>query len=80
MLEDQETLLALESDQPNVPGHDLDVLINIARRSSVTFVFPALHSARSSVDNRFRDQAVTNARPLADLLSGADAPVVSPSG
>jgi hypothetical protein len=32
------------------------------------------------VDNCFRDQAVTNARQLADLLSGADAPVVSPSG
>jgi len=32
------------------------------------------------VDTCFRDQAVTNARQLADLLSGADAPVVSPSG
>jgi uncharacterized protein YecE (DUF72 family) len=32
------------------------------------------------MNNCFRDQAVTNARQLADLLSGADAPVVSPSG
>jgi hypothetical protein len=32
------------------------------------------------VDNCFRDQAVTNAAQLAGLLSGADAPVVSPSG
>jgi hypothetical protein len=70
-------LPALESDQPNVRGHDLDVLINIARRSSVTFV-PLLCTARSSVDNGYRDQAVTNARQLADLLSNADAAVVSP--
>jgi hypothetical protein len=32
------------------------------------------------VDTCFRDQAVTNAAQLAGLLSGADAPVVSPSG
>jgi hypothetical protein len=32
------------------------------------------------VDNSYRVQAVTNARQLADLLSGADAPVVSPGG
>jgi hypothetical protein len=78
MLEIQETLLALECDQPKVPGHDLDVLINIARRSSVTFVSPALHSARSSVDNCYRDQAVTNAAQLADLLSREDVPVLPP--
>jgi uncharacterized protein (DUF2235 family) len=32
------------------------------------------------LDNRYRDQAVTNAAQLADLLSRADVPVVSPSG
>jgi uncharacterized protein YecE (DUF72 family) len=32
------------------------------------------------MNNCFRDQAVTNARQLADLLNGADAAVVSPSG
>jgi hypothetical protein len=37
-------------------------------------------SAQSSVDNCHRDQAVTNARQLADLLSGADAAVVNPTG
>jgi hypothetical protein len=31
------------------------------------------HSAQSSVDNCFRDQAVTNAKQLADLLNSADA-------
>jgi hypothetical protein len=46
----------------------------------VTFVSPAQHSARSSVDNCFRDQAVTNARQLVDLLSSADMPVVTSSG
>jgi hypothetical protein len=35
-------------------------------------------SARSCVVNCYRDQAVTNARQLADLLSGADASVVGP--
>jgi hypothetical protein len=38
------------------------------------------HSARSSLDNCFRDQAVTNARQLADLLTSADATVVAPVG
>ena len=32
------------------------------------------------MNNCYRDQAVTNAAQLADLLSRADAPVVSPSG
>jgi len=40
---------------------------------------PVQHSASSSVDNCYRDQAVTNAAQLADLLSGADVPVASPS-
>jgi hypothetical protein len=46
----------------------------------MTCVFPVQRSARSRLDNCCRDQAVTNARQLADLLSGADAAVVSPSG
>jgi hypothetical protein len=46
----------------------------------LTCVFPGQHTAESSVDNCFRDQAVTNARQLADLLSGVDVPVVGPSG
>jgi hypothetical protein len=54
--------------------------MNIAGRSPATCVFPAQHSAQSSVDNCYRDQAVTNAAQLADLLPGADAAVVSPSG
>lgn len=56
----------------------VDVLINIAERSVLSCAFPAQRSARSSVDNCFRDQAVTNARQLADLLAGADALVVTP--
>jgi hypothetical protein len=32
------------------------------------------------MNNCFRDQAVTNARQLADLLSSADMPVVTSSG
>ena len=43
-------------------------------------IFTVQHSAQSSVDNCYRDQAVTDAAQLADLLSSADAPVVSPSG
>jgi hypothetical protein len=38
------------------------------------------HSASSGVDNCYRDQPVTNARQLADLLSAADAPVVDARG
>jgi hypothetical protein len=51
----------------------VDVQINIAGRSRATCIFPAQHSAQSSVDNYFRDQAVTNAKQLADLLNSADA-------
>jgi hypothetical protein len=58
----------------------VDVLINIAERSVLSCAFPAQRSARSSVDNCFGDQAVTNAAQLADLLSGADTPVVAPNG
>jgi hypothetical protein len=32
------------------------------------------------LDNCYRDQAVTNARQLADLLSGADESVPAPGG
>jgi hypothetical protein len=42
--------------------------------------FPVQHGAWWRLDNWFRDQAVTNARQLADLLNSADAPVVSMSG
>jgi hypothetical protein len=58
----------------------IDVRITIAGRSCATCVFPVQHNAQGRLDNCYRDQAVTNARQLADLLSGADTPVVSPSG
>jgi hypothetical protein len=58
----------------------VDVLINIAERSVLSCAFPAQRSARSSVDNCWRDQAVTNARQLADLLSNADLSVVASDG
>ena len=57
----------------------IDVQINITGRSPVTCAFPVQRSAWWRLDNCYRDQAVTNARQLADLLSGADAAVVSPS-
>jgi hypothetical protein len=56
-----------------------DVPITTATRSGATCEDAGQHSAQSSVDNCFRDQAVTNARQLADLLSGADVPVVGPT-
>jgi hypothetical protein len=43
----------------------------------LTCVFPAQRSAGWRLDNYYRDQAVTNAHQLADLLSSADASVVS---
>jgi hypothetical protein len=46
----------------------------------VACVFPVQHTAQWRLDNCYRDQAVTNAAQLADLLRGADAAVVSPSG
>jgi hypothetical protein len=46
----------------------------------LTCVFAVQHSARSSVDNCYRDQAVTNAAQLADLLRGADVPALRPGG
>ena len=58
----------------------IDVRINIAGRSRVTCIFPARRSAQWRLDNCHSDDAVTNARQLADLLSGADISVVSPSG
>ena len=63
---------------PDPSARLIDVLINIAGRSALTCVFPAQHCAQWRLDNCYRDQAVTNARQLADLLSGADASVVSP--
>jgi hypothetical protein len=41
-------------------------------------ISPAQRSAWWRLDNCFRDQAVTNARQLADLLTSADAFVVAP--
>ena len=58
----------------------IDVQINIAERSVLSCVFPTQRSAQWGLDNCFRDNAVTNARQLADLLSSVDAAVVSPSG
>jgi hypothetical protein len=55
-----------------------DALITSARRSRSTCEVAGQHSARSSVDNCYRDQAVTNARQLAYLLSSADVPVALP--
>jgi hypothetical protein len=43
-------------------------------------VFPVQHSAQWRLDNCYRDQAVTNAAQLADLLSREDVPVVAGSG
>jgi hypothetical protein len=51
-----------------------------ARRSQSSGEHAGQHSVQSSVDNCFRDQAVTNAAQLADLLSSEDVPVVGPSG
>ena len=56
----------------------IDVRITIAEQSPVTCVFPVQGSTQSSLDNCFRDQAVTNARQLADLLSSADVSVAAP--
>jgi hypothetical protein len=39
------------------------------------FRLPAQHGAWSRLDNCYRDQAVTNARQLADLLTSANVPV-----
>jgi hypothetical protein len=55
-----------------------DVRITIAERQRLSCAFPAQHSARSSLDNCFRDQAVTNARQLADLLTSADVHMAAP--
>jgi hypothetical protein len=38
------------------------------------------HSAQWRLDNCYRDQAVTNAAQLADLLSGTNVPVAEPGG
>jgi hypothetical protein len=52
--------------------------MNMAERSGLTCVFPAQRSAQWRLDNCYGDQAVTNAKQLADLLADADAPVVAP--
>jgi hypothetical protein len=62
---------------PPVPG---DVPITSLRRSGSTWENAGQRSVQSSVDNCFRDQAVTNASQLADLLSSADVPVAAPGG
>jgi hypothetical protein len=58
----------------------IDVRITFAERSPLTCVSPGQRSASSGLDNCFRDDAVTNARQLADLLTSADASVVAPTG
>ena len=63
-----------------MPYGTIDVRIIIAARLLMTCSFHAQRSARWGLDNCFRDQAVTNAAQLADLLSSANAPVVVPSG
>jgi hypothetical protein len=69
-------------DRPACPTSAslIDVTMILAGRSLMTCVFPVQRSARRRLDNCFRDQAVTNAAQLADLLSGADVPVASPIG
>jgi hypothetical protein len=57
-----------------------DVPITLARRFAWTCEHAGQHSVQPGVDNCYRDQAVTNARQLADLLTSADTSVVSPSG
>jgi hypothetical protein len=46
----------------------------------MTCVFPTQHSAWWRLDNCYRDQAVTNAHQLADLLTSANLPVSEPGG
>jgi hypothetical protein len=53
----------------------IDVQIPIAERSLLSCVFPVPHSAHWGLDNCYRDQAVTNARQLSDLLTSANVPV-----
>jgi hypothetical protein len=59
---------------------DIDVPITSPRRSESTWGNAGQRSAQSSVDNCHSDDAVINAGQLADLLAGADASVVGPSG
>ena len=55
-----------------------DVPVTTATRSRATWEDAGQHSAQSRVDTCYRDQAVTNAAQLADLLRGAEASVVPP--
>jgi hypothetical protein len=64
--------------RPDPSARLIDVRINIAGRSLVSCVFPARRSAWWRLDNCHRDQAVTNAARLADLLRAADLPVARP--
>jgi hypothetical protein len=49
-----------------------------ARRFGWSCEVAGQHGVQSSVDNCYRDQAVTNAAQLADLLRGAEVPVAAP--
>jgi hypothetical protein len=63
---------------PDPSARLIDVRITIAGRSCRTCVFPTQHSAWWRLDNCYRDQAVTNAAQLADLLNREAVPVVPP--
>ena len=79
------------SDTPAGPGYNsrsgcrrgrhrartINVPITLAKRSAPTCEDAGQHSVQSSVDNCYRDQAVTNAAQLAGLLNSADVPVVA---
>jgi hypothetical protein len=62
------------------PSSSSDVPITSARRSRSTWEDAGQRSVQSSLDNCYRDQAVTNAAQLADLLRAADLPVARPDG
>jgi hypothetical protein len=53
---------------------------NFGRTLRIDLQNAGQRSAQRRLDNCFTDQAVTNGARLAELLSGADASVVSPSG
>jgi hypothetical protein len=55
----------------------VNVPITSPGRSGMTWRNAGQRSAQSSVDNCFRDQAVTNAGQLADLLSSTNVPLVT---
>jgi hypothetical protein len=57
-----------------------DVPITSTERSRAACEDVGEHSARSSVDNCYRDYAVNNAQQFMDLLKSADVPVAEPKG